>query len=112
MEASKTDDPVQTGLLEVALTEGLVFTCMIRVAVAAQPPAVVTVMVYVPALPIEAANDAGFCAVEVNPAGPDQLYVYGAVPPVAEEVSTILAPTHTGLLPVVLTAGARLVVET
>jgi hypothetical protein len=64
--------PTQT-VLPVALAVGFVFTTTAVVVVAVQPLAFVTVTEYVPAIAVVELERVGFCKVEVNALGPDQL---------------------------------------
>jgi hypothetical protein len=82
------------------LTAGtwLVFTATTVVPAALVHPLTVTVKLYVPAMAVVADDLTGFCNVDVNPPGPDQLYI---APATAEVVRLMLFPVHTGLLLVV-----------
>ena len=80
-------------------------TVAIVLAVAAQLAALVTVTVYVPLAAVVAAAMLGVALVEVNPFGPDQLYV---PPPVAVKFKA--EPTHIGLLLLAVATGKALIV--
>jgi hypothetical protein len=64
--------PTQT-VLPVALATGLVFTTTAAVVLAVQPLPFVTVTEYVPAMAVVELAIVGFCKVDVNALGPDQL---------------------------------------
>lgn len=80
--------PAHTLILEGAVMVGTGFTTTAVVAVHVAAP-FVTVTVYVPAIAVVEPGRVGFCAVDVKPPGPDQLYV---PPPV--EFSWIVDPAQ------------------
>ena len=80
------------------------FTDTVVVLLAVQPPASVTVTVYVPLFSAVAPEIVGFCCVEVKVFGPVQLY---DTPPPPNRFSVV--PVHTGVL---LDAVATIVVFT
>jgi len=89
--------PVQSGLLLAAAgAGGVALTVMATVPALLVQPATVTVSEYVPFAASVTLAMEGFCAEEMNPFGPDQLYV-APVTALVERLS--VAPVHTGLLP-------------
>ena len=70
-----------------------VFTVMVVVVLAVQPPASVTLTAYMPLAAAVTPEMVGFCCVERNPFGPLQLY---DTPPPANRFN--IDPVQTGLL--------------
>ena len=65
--------PAHCGVLLPAVGVGNALMVTLVVVVAEQPFALVTITVYTPEAPVVTLVIDGFCAVEVNPFGPDQL---------------------------------------
>ena len=99
----------QTELAAVIVEFGIGFTTTVVMEAGEMPQLVVRVTEYVPALTEVALAIVGFCALEVKPFGPDQLYVSLALP---LAVSEIVWPTQKGPpLPAVVVGDALMVAE-
>ena len=93
----------------VAVIVGLAFTATVTVLVdEPQPRALPAVKVYTPAAAAVTFVIVGFCELDINPFGPDQLHVVALV---ALPVKFNVAPVHKGVLaPAAVPVGAEFIV--
>lgn len=76
LDVKLTVPPVQTGLLDETVgATGAGFMVTTVVLATLLHPLTVIIKEYVPAAAVVALGIVGFCNVDVNPLGPDQLYV-------------------------------------